>query len=73
VRVGAEGDAYGAVAKKFLKGFWVKSSPKEQCGACVAEVREADGAQAKMKQPRLEASLVQVGGLTEPTNHCSAP
>ena len=32
VRVGAEGDAYGAVAKEFLKQPWESSSPKEQCG-----------------------------------------
>jgi hypothetical protein len=32
VRVGVEGDAYGAVAKEFLKRSWVNSSRKEQCG-----------------------------------------
>jgi len=32
VRVGVEGDAYGAVAKEFLKRSWESSSSKEQCG-----------------------------------------
>jgi hypothetical protein len=32
VRVGVEGDAYGAVAKEFLKRSWVSSSGNEQCG-----------------------------------------
>ena len=30
VRVSAEGDAYGAMAKEFLKRSWVISSRKEQ-------------------------------------------
>ena len=32
MRVGVEGDAYGALAKEFLKRSWVISSRKEQCG-----------------------------------------
>jgi hypothetical protein len=32
VRVGLEGDVYGAVAKEFLRRTWVISSRKEQCG-----------------------------------------
>lgn len=49
VRVGAEGDTYGAVAKVFLRRSWVSSPSKEQCGAGVAEIVEADVAQANMK------------------------
>lgn len=32
MRVGVEGDAYGALAKEFLKRSWVISSRKEQFG-----------------------------------------
>jgi hypothetical protein len=71
VRVGVDDDAYGAVAKEFLKQSWVNSSRKEQCSACVAEVVEADGAQPNIKQQRLEAPLVYVGRFKELTNLCS--
>lgn len=67
VRVGVEGDAYGVVAKEFLKRSWVISSRKEQCG----EVVEADGVQPYRKQQRFEGPSVYVGRVKELTNLCS--
>ena len=71
VRAGVEGDGYGAVAREFLKRSWMNSSRKEQCSAGVPEAVEADEAQPNIKQQRLEAPLVYVGRVKEPTNLCS--
>jgi hypothetical protein len=38
VRVGVEGDAYGAMAKEFLERSWVSSSCNEQCGGSWKQV-----------------------------------
>jgi hypothetical protein len=46
-------------------------SRKEQCSAGVPEAVEADGARPNIKQQRLEAPLVYVAGVKEPTNLCS--
>ena len=67
VRVGVEGDAYGALAKEFLKRSWVISSRKEQCG----EVVEADVVQPNRKQQRFEGQSVYVGRVKELTSLCS--
>jgi hypothetical protein len=67
MRVGVEGDAYGALAKEFLKRSWVISSRKEQCG----EVVEADGVQPNRKQQRFESPSVYVGRVKELTSLCS--
>jgi hypothetical protein len=54
-----------------LNDLGVNSSRKEQCSAGVPEDVEADGAESNIKQRRLEAPLVYVGRVKEPTNLCS--
>ena len=61
VRVGVEGDAYGAVVKELPKRSWMNSSRKEQCSVGVAKVVEADVAQRKLKQQRRGLASQQSG------------